>query len=80
MSSVQQTGLGYRYFRDRSGGTDTTVYIHQLVALLEYPPSVVFDPNTDIHHKNHLRFDNRIENLEPRDSREHRTAHLEGTA
>lgn len=75
--SVQLTGLGYEYVRDRANGTDDTVYLHQLVALLDHPSAVVFDSETDIHHQNSIPWDNRPANLEPLDSYTHRVDHLQ---
>ena len=48
--SINETGLGYQYFRCRSRGDDSTVYLHQLAACLAYDPHDVFDPSTDLHH------------------------------
>lgn len=46
----QLTGQGYAYYRDRAGGSDVTVYEHQLLALADHGASEVFDPETDVHH------------------------------
>jgi len=40
---IYYTGLGYEYVRCRSGQDhDETVYIHQLLACLQYDPHLVF--------------------------------------
>jgi hypothetical protein len=75
--SLCHTGLGYEYFRDRADGADDTVYVHQLTACLDYDPHVVFDSETDVHHVNHVPWDNRPANLEPRNWLEHRVEHLD---
>ena len=76
--NICYTGLGYEYVRCRAGETDDTVYIHQLVALLDEDPADVFAPETDVHHQNHIPWDNRSDNLQLEDSRQHRVGHLEG--
>jgi hypothetical protein len=53
------TGLGYVYYRDRSNGTDVTVYEHQLAALMDCDPQAVFDPDTHVHHASGMPADNR---------------------
>lgn len=75
-----ETGQGYVYYRDRSRGYDTTVYEHQLVALLKYDADRVFDPDADVHHENRIRLDNRLENLDVVESRPHRTHALVSSA
>ena len=72
------TGLGYEYVRCRAAGSDDTVYIHQLVALLDEDPAEVFSPDVDVHHCNHLPWDNRPANLRLKDARDHRVGHLDG--
>lgn len=79
--NLAHTSLGYEYFRCRRGDDDSTVYVHQLVALLDdVDPSIVFAPDHDVHHVNHVPWDNRPSNLELRDAIEHRTEHLEASA
>ncbi|MBV0903932.1 hypothetical protein [Haloarcula salina] len=80
MTSIQHTGLGYEYIRDRAGGDDVTVYVHQLVALLrdDVDPSQVFAPDHEVHHVDHIPWHNTPQNLELRESREHRVGHLSG--
>jgi hypothetical protein len=76
---LAHTSLGYEYARCRAGGDDSTVYVHQLVAILAgADPREVFDPDVDVHHRNSVPWDNRPENVELRGSREHRTGHLQG--
>lgn len=77
--NVHHTGLGYEYVRDRTGADDATVYIHQLAAILGgADPRDVFDEDVDVHHANHIPWDNRPDNLKLEESRDHRVAHLEG--
>lgn len=66
-----ETGLGYVYYRDRSRGYDVTVYEHQLVALLDEDPRDVFDTDSEVHHRNRIRLDNRRSNLELLEESEH---------
>lgn len=74
-----QTGEGYVYYRDRSGGEDVTVYEHQLVALLEHEPREVFDPAVDVHHTElRIPWANWPDNVSPEDAYEHRVGHLQG--
>jgi len=76
--NLHHTGLGYEYVRDRAGGEDVTVYVHQLVAILGgADPEDVFDEDVDVHHRNHIPWDNRSANLDLEDSRDHRCAHLQ---
>lgn len=76
--TVHQTGLGYEYVRCRVGDDDSTVYIHQLVACLENDPCEVFGDEFDVHHCNHVPWDNRPENVALEKAYDHRCAHLEG--
>ncbi|WP_336359067.1 hypothetical protein [Haloarcula sp. CGMCC 1.6347] len=78
--NLTHTGLGYEYFRDRAGGEDVTVYVHQLVALLhdDISPAQVFAPDHDVHHVNHIPWHNTPDNVELREAREHRVGHLTG--
>jgi len=50
---VYESGLGYRYVRDRAGeGHDETLYIHQLCAIAGgADPHDVFSDAFDVHHK-----------------------------
>jgi hypothetical protein len=76
---IAQTSLGYEYFRCRAGGDDSTVYVHQLAAILGgADPRDVFDPDVDVHHETKVPWDNRPDALELRDAREHRESHLQG--
>lgn len=63
-----------QYFFDAFGETHT--FLHsQLVALLDHPPEEVFADDTHIHHKNHMPFDDRRENLEVLSDSEHAAYH-----
>ena len=73
---IHATPAGYRYFRCWAAGTDDTVYIHQLNAILAgADPYDVFDPDRHVHHINGIPFDNRPGNLEVRDAQEHGFEH-----
>jgi hypothetical protein len=78
--NIHSTGHGYEYFRDRAHGDDNTLYLHQLNALLndDISPSQVFAPDHDVHHVNHIPWDNRPDNLELIESKSHRVGHLSG--
>lgn len=77
--SIQMTGLGYEYLRDRANGDDATVYVHQLVMITAgTDPGEVFSPEFDVHHENHIPWDNRADNLVLEESTVHRTGHLDG--
>jgi hypothetical protein len=79
MLSIQHTGLGYEYLRCRAAGSDDTVYVHQLLAIADgADPSEVFRPHFDVHHRNHVPWDNRPENLRLEPAEEHRRSHLGG--
>jgi len=76
---VHHTGLGYEYVRCRCHGDDSTVYVHQLVAILAgESPDDVFSEGYDVHHANHIPWDNRPENVVLEESEQHRIGHLEG--
>lgn len=86
---VARTGLGYLYFRDRSGGDDETVYVHQLLAIAGgADPSMVFSSGAfEVHHGADSRFcdgtgvehprANWIENVELRACSEHARYHVQ---
>lgn len=76
--SVQMTGLGYEYVRSRAAGDDATVYVHQLVAITAgADPRRVFSPDLDVHHENHIPWDNRSGNLVLEEADSHRRGHLD---
>lgn len=70
-----KTGEGYVYYRDRSQGNDSTVYEHQLVALLDHDPRRVFDPDTEVHHVFPVVEYNLPENVEVLDLDDHAREH-----
>ncbi len=75
---VHMTGLGYEYVRCRCHGDDSTIYLHQLAIIADgADPYRVFSDRVDVHHRNHIPWDNRASNLELEDSVEHRVAHLD---
>lgn len=65
-----------QFFFDAFGETHTFL-LSQLVALLDNPAEEVFDDTTHVHHKNHMPFDDRPENIEVLDGSEHSRYHGE---
>lgn len=85
MNEREGTGLhrivredGYtQYVASEGDGEKSHVYQHQLVALVEFEPSEVFDPDTHVHHELNAPIPVDIpENLDVVGDREH--AHLHG--
>jgi hypothetical protein len=65
---------GYEVFEDADSGE--SVKIHQLQACIRYEPSVVFNSRYyNIHHRNTIGWDNRLENLLLFRARYHRNFH-----
>lgn len=67
---------GYARWRDCCRGVESYVYVHRLLAVAEYG----FDAleGMHVHHRNHIRWDNRPENIELREPAEHGCYHLHG--
>ncbi len=68
--------LGYMYFLDKShplANSQGKVYVHRHVASITIGRWVL--PSESVHHKNELKDDNRPENLEVMDHRQHVAAH-----
>lgn len=65
------------YVRAWCNDDNTGVYIHQLSAIAGgADPYTVFDENTEIHHKNEIKWDNRPENVELRGRMGHQAEHV----
>jgi len=72
---------GHPVWIDSAAGSNVRVPVHRLLAIAEWGPDAVAD--MVVHHKNHIPWDNRTENLELMDPSEHiarhsRTYHSEG--
>lgn len=65
---------GYERWRLWEGGADRYYYVHRLVAVAEFGVEAVKDH--DVHHVNGIEWDNRPENLEPRQPTRHARYHL----
>ena len=82
---VSQTGLGYNYVRCQKNGEDSTVYIHQLCAIVAgADPHEVFGNTHDVHHKVSIPTEWGVSQIDVPSNVElvprwdHRRAHLEG--
>lgn len=53
---------------------DGYIFEHRMVA---WDAGLLTDPSMDVHHKNHIRSDNRLDNLEPKTPEEHALDHAE---
>lgn len=61
-------------------GERKTVYVHQVLACVDHDPRRVFDPRTEVHHRDGVRWHNAPENVEVREADEHGDFHLNGQA
>jgi len=74
--NVLMTGDGYEYVRDRTGGEDNTLYLHQLDAIAAgADPAEVFDPDSHVHHRQSIPWANWPDNVEVVDAAAHGAAH-----
>lgn len=72
-------GVGYRVISiPTEKGKFINCYVHKLVYWFETKDVRVFDSEYEIHHKNHKRDDNRIDNLELMLAREHESRSSKG--
>lgn len=75
---MHETYNGYLEFTFKLRDEKITIKEHRLNALLKYSLSEIFDKNNVIHHKNHCKLDNRLENLELMSKHEHLSLHKRG--
>lgn len=71
--SLRTNMEGYERWQTNSNGEHQTVKHHRLLAVAKYGFDAV--RNKDVHHKNHLRWDNRPENIELLGHEEHSEHH-----
>ena len=71
------TNNGYERWVTYYEGERPSLWVHQLLACLEYDPHEVFDPNTDVHHVTGHGLDNRPEAIELLTASEHSKHHAE---
>ena len=57
---------------------DELVFEHQLNACVDNDPYEVFDPSTQVHHRNRQKVDNRLENIDVVSEYHHRLIHKRG--
>jgi hypothetical protein len=69
---LRQT-IGYEYWDARSAGEDARVYVHRLLAVAEHGIEEVKD--SEVHHINGVRWDNRHSNIEVMEESEHKRHH-----
>lgn len=67
------TYYGYESWQDACKGEKVSLHIHRLQAVAEWGFEAV--AGNDVHHKNGIKWDNRIENLEIMDPGEHMELH-----
>lgn len=75
--TLEVDSRGYERLRVLHEGIEYSVYVHQLLAILEgEDPHRVFGPeHFVIHHENEIPWDNRPSNIEPMYHQEHSTKH-----
>jgi len=67
---------GYERWEIRTPDGKAVPRVHQLLLIADgVDPHKVFDPDTDIHHQNGVRWDNRPDNLELVDHADHASHH-----
>lgn len=67
------------YISARCGDNNDSVYMHQLAAIASgEDPHDVFAENTEVHHKNGIKWDNRPDNVELKDRMDHQADHIIG--
>jgi len=69
------SGYGYPMWECRVGEESKSLKVHRLLAVAKYGVDTV--KGMDVHHKNNVKWDNRIENIELKDKSEHRTDHAQ---
>jgi hypothetical protein len=73
-------GHGYERWKDKDLGNDTTVRVHQLLAIsCGASPYHLFGGDNHIHHQNEIPWDNRPENIEVVTPSEHGHRHFVGS-
>lgn len=72
---ITTSGNGYEIARSMTNGKVESVSIHRLLAVSEYG----FDDikGKDVHHKNGIKWDNRLENITVLDESKHKRLHIE---
>lgn len=72
---LETGGRGYEYCRAEVDGVRKKIYIHRLLAVAEYGYDAVV--GKEVHHKNGIPWDNRVENIVPLTATEHRRVHVD---
>jgi hypothetical protein len=70
---------GYEYVQSERRGETQSTSVHQLLAIAEGgDPHLIYAGTHHVHHKNHIRWDNRPENIEVMEKSEHAKLHYHG--
>jgi len=74
-AGVQMMPRGYMRWTSNYNGSQDRVYVHRLLAVAEHGFDAV--AGNEVHHRNHIKWDNRPDNIEVLSTAEHRREHID---